>query len=444
MAEKTVLADASPEKRLFISLITRDISLVDAFLDIIDNSINAALEPMAADLRTADDYQRIASSKTKPKVKIEIDIEPARIVVKDTASGISLQTARDHVFKFGRGDDESVDTTDRLSVYGIGLKRAMFKCGNRIEIISDHRQGGFELKLNVRQWAKNKQEPWQFEITPRAATKTNCGTKIEISDLYDDVQRRLKDGLFLEQLRDRIARTYTFFLDRVVEIFLNGNAIAGQPFEIGSNYTSEKFKSGDVTCNVTAGIAATAGETFRDRNAGWFVFCNGRAVFFGDKTSLTGWGVTLPIFQPKHRPFLGTVFFVSSNPEALPWTTTKASVNEDSTVWQEAKRHMTTVGRVVITFLDRRYSDDGTEVATADVQGASGAKVSVLKAAVSAQRAFKPPSKPAPKEMRIQYSAKLTDIKKIATYLRKPNMGGSEVGRYTFNYFLKNEVGEDE
>lgn len=444
MAEKTVLADASPEKRLFISLITRDISLVDAFLDIIDNSINAALEPLAGDLKTADDYQRIASSKAKPKVKIEIEIKPGKIVVKDTASGISLATAKDHVFRFGRGDDDGAETADRLSVYGIGLKRAMFKCGNHIDIVSDHRQGGFELDLDVRKWAKDKKEPWQFEITPRTPTKANCGTKIEISELYDDVQRRVKDGLFLQQLQDRIARTYTFFLGRVVEIHLNGNSVPGEPFEIGSNYTSEKFKSGEVTCNVTAGIAASAGETFRDRNAGWFVFCNGRAVFFGDKTSLTGWGVTLPIFQPKHRPFLGTVFFVSANPEALPWTTTKASVNEDSTVWQEAKRHMTTVGRVVITFLDRRYSDDGTEVAASEVQGASGAKVSVLKAAVSEQRAFKPPSKPPPKEMKIQYWAKLTDVKKIATYLRKPNVSGSEVGRYTFNYFLENEVGEDD
>jgi hypothetical protein len=40
-----LLADASPEKRLFISLITRDIPLVAAFLDLVDNSINAAVEP---------------------------------------------------------------------------------------------------------------------------------------------------------------------------------------------------------------------------------------------------------------------------------------------------------------------------------------------------------------------------------------------------------------
>jgi hypothetical protein len=67
MVEK-IDADASPEKRLFISLITRDISLIDAFLDIIDNSINSALEPLADRLRTADDYEKLlTNTRTKPK-----------------------------------------------------------------------------------------------------------------------------------------------------------------------------------------------------------------------------------------------------------------------------------------------------------------------------------------------------------------------------------------
>ena len=52
----SLTADASPEKRLFISLLTRDISLVAAFLDLIDNSINAALAPLAD---KADDGRRL-------------------------------------------------------------------------------------------------------------------------------------------------------------------------------------------------------------------------------------------------------------------------------------------------------------------------------------------------------------------------------------------------
>ena len=272
MTEK-IEADARPEKRLFVSLITRDISLADAFLDLLDNSINAAIEPLASRLKTADDYQRLlADTKLSAKVKIDLTIGSTKIVVRDTAGGISADTAKRHVFRFGRDDDASAHESDRLSVYGIGLKRALFKCGNKIEIVSDHRDGGFELKENVRRWAAEKQEQWHFDITPRKPAKNDLGTRITITELHDDVVRRLDDGLFLPQLREKIASTYSYFIGRIVEISVNGKDVEKESFEIGENYTSEKFQSGKVSCNIAAGIASTKGEVFRDRTAGWFVF----------------------------------------------------------------------------------------------------------------------------------------------------------------------------
>ena len=59
-----IFADANPEKRLFISLLTRDITMVAAFLDLIDNSVNAALEPFADRLGTADGYVDILKDTT--------------------------------------------------------------------------------------------------------------------------------------------------------------------------------------------------------------------------------------------------------------------------------------------------------------------------------------------------------------------------------------------
>jgi hypothetical protein len=170
---------------------------------------------------------------------------------------------------------------------------------------------------------------------------------------------------------------------------LNDDGVKKESFEIGSNYSSEQFTRGSVSCNITVGIATTSGEGFRDRNAGWYVFCNGRAVLFADKSILTGWaGGGLPIFQPKHRPFLGTVFFVSPDPEALPWTTTKASVNEENVLWQEAKRYMVKVGHIIISFLDSRYSEEGAAagIAPSELQNVSGRGMSVLTAAVSTTR----------------------------------------------------------
>lgn len=440
---ETVPADASPEKRLFVQLITRDISLADALLDLIDNSINAALQPVASHLNTADDYQRfLANAERKPQVRIELTVGSARILVKDTATGISRAAAETDVFRFGRGDN-GAHASDRLSVYGIGLKRAMFKCGNKIDMVSDHREGGFELKLNVRAWEGLVQDRWHFEITPLAPAETDLGTRILITELHDDVVHRLQDGLFLGQLRERITRTYSFFIGRVVEVRLNGQLVTSEPFEIGKNYESEKFTHDSVSCTITAGISSSNTEVFRDKNSGWFVFCNGRTVLFADKSTLTGWGGGLPIFQPKHRPFLGTVFFVSPDPEGLPWTTTKSSINEESAIWQKAKRHMIAVGHRITSFLDRRYNEDDTRITPTALADVARGGISVVTAAVSDAKKFRAPSRARPKTIRIQYDAKVDDINRIERYLRRPGMGGSEVGRYTFQHFLKNEVGDD-
>ena len=173
------------------------------------------------------------------------------------------------------------------------------------------------------------------------------------------------------------------------------------------------------------------------------MFCNGRTVLFADKTNVTGWGAGLAIFQPKHRPFLGTVFFVSSDPETLPWTTTKGSINEESNVWQEAKRQMVKVGHVITGLLDRRYSEDGQSIAPSEMTNVSGRGITPSPL----------PRLPSPENFgcrrpltreQYEYNTRLTlPICRRHPYLRRPGMGGSEIGRYTFNWFLKNVVGED-
>src|ERR1035438_4762475 len=105
---KTIEAKANPEKRLFISLLTRDIPLIAAFLDLLDNAINAAVEPHAARLETAKGYMAVFQDETViPSVSISLHIGPEKVEIKDTAGGISAETAANHVFRFGRGEDES-------------------------------------------------------------------------------------------------------------------------------------------------------------------------------------------------------------------------------------------------------------------------------------------------------------------------------------------------
>ena len=377
-------------------------------------------------------------------MSIAISFDEEKVTVRDTAGGIPAEIAEHHVFKFGR--TEGGVTRDRLSVYGIGLKRAIFKIGQQIDIKSDHIDGGFNLDLDVARWAADASQPWTFPITKRdPASAETCGTTIIISKLTEDVKRRLNDGVFRGHLKNAIARTYAFYMAKFVTILIDGEEVDPVPLDVGRNRAAEAIQVNGVSCYITAGIGVSQGGQFRDSSSGWFVFCNGRVVISADKSSLTGWsnpGAGLPIFQPKHRPFIGTVFFVSDDPERLPWTTTKSGINEDSAVWQTAKRHMVSIGRGVVSFLDGRYTDEGTEVATADLREVAQERVSVLSSSVDEKLAFNPPKIVKPKNVKIQYYAQIADVAKIESYLRRPSMSAAEIGRYTFLYYLRNEVGD--
>ena len=439
-----VPADANPEKRLFISLLTRDISMVAAFLDLIDNSVNAALQPFAERLSTADGYVRVLTdSAVEPDTDIRITITSQRVEVVDEAPGMSLESARRHVFKFGRSEAEESEL-DRLSVYGLGLKRAFFKLGRRVKITSDHTEGGFELDLDVAKWAKTSTLPWEFELAPRPPVdREHCGTRVEVWRLYEETTKRINDGVFLGQLKEAVATTYAYFLNKFVRIALNGESVKPTVLQVGSNNATDRFETSGVTCTITAGLGTPVAGKYRDSGSGWFVFCNGRTVISADKTSRTGWNNNgLPIFQPKHRPFLGTVYFVSTRADQLPWDTTKSGINEDSEIWQEAKRLMVAVGRSVTSFLDARYTDEGTEIAHRELREVGSERVDAMEASIAERREFEKPKTPTKTTLRIQYDARIVDVESVAVYLGTPGMSGSDVGRHTFQFFLRNEVGE--
>ena len=285
--------------------------MVAAFLDLIDNSVNAAIEPFAEELETADGYVKILKrTDIEPNTDIKLKISTERIEVVDTAPGISLQTACDHVFKFGRSQDEE-NEADRLSVYGLGLKRAFFKLGNRVKIISDHVDGGFELDLDVLEWSRDTDMPWKFHLISRSPVKPkDCGTRIEVFGLYPETRKRLQDGVFEGQLREEIARTYAYFLTKFVRIFVNGEKILPTNLHVGSNRGTEHFKVNEVTCTIIAGLGTPEAGKYRDKGSGWFVFCNGRTVISADKSPLTGWNKQWPPnFSAKTPPLLGHCIF---------------------------------------------------------------------------------------------------------------------------------------
>ena len=389
---------------------------------------------------SAEEYVILLNSTRKPDSKITIDFTGNSVKISDNCGGISAEDAENSVFVFGAEDPES-HRDDRLSVYGIGMKRAIFKLGNRIKIDSEHPQHGFSMDLDVKKWESKKEDPWFFEIATKPKSQKGT-TRISISEINNAVQARLKDPSFETQLCDRISQAYAFFVSRVVKIVVNGQTVNPAEIKLSSNRASDNFESEGVTVSIVAGIGTPDDKRYSSEKAGWNVFCNGRAVILFDRSPLTGWGISgfLPSFQPKHRPFLGHVFFTSDIPENLPWTTTKQGVNSDNQIWQLALRRMADVGRQVTSFLDNRYSEEGTTITLDEMQDAIGKGDEVAITMTSSASTFAPPKKTSPPTTSVQYHVDKKIISRVKKAIGKSSMSNSDTGRYTFDYFVENEL----
>ena len=392
----------------------------------------------------------VALKKVSPqKATVRIAIGKNFFEITDQSGGIDIDHARSNVFRLGRVDPKHKTS---LGVYGIGLKRAIFKIGNNITIESRTIDTGFRLELDVAQWAADDDsEGWSFPLQQihKAKSIKDAGTYIRVDNLSSEVMLRLKDPRLLTRLRDHLAKTYTLFLDRLLTISLNGALVDPAPLPIGESAdlspAVRTIELSDVKVELIAGLAARKRGAWTAENAGWYVLCNGRVVVSADKTELTGWGIHSANFASKFRGFVGIAFFFSSDPSKLPWTTTKRGLNADSEVYQLARVEMTKVAKPVLTFLNQMYpsepAEDINERRLADALKAADVRVLVDRN----KPIFVVPARIRSKKkstVKVQYDAELADIRRVQRKVNKPSLGAGAVGRLTFEYYLKMECSE--
>lgn len=450
----TKMAKAYPRKRFFLEMFTRDISLEDCILDLIDNSIDGLIRTQKIDV-ASELLTPVESSEKKAKSlpSISVEFSETGFHIDDECGGIERKHALDEVFNFGHS---AGDVSGSLGVYGIGLKRAIFKIGNTFEMVSRTAKEGFEVNLNVQAWSQKDDslDDWRIplDFVAGSSSPRKAGTTIMISDLRPEVKMRLNDGVLAARLRQLISLTYALFLNRYVRISVNGSPI--EPFEIPIGASGEvqpaydEFVDGDVKVKLFASLAARDAQgAWKFEPAGWYALCNGRVVLAADKTELTGWGVSgFPVFHAgKFRGFVGIALFQSQNALALPWTTTKRGLNRESPVFQNARNRMRGAARPIITFLDSMYKPDAPEEAGAKAiaDHVVGTPLSTLASGKASTFSVTLPSKRAPRTVvRIQYDAEKSDIERIKKQLRKPNMSAGTVGKFTFDHYLKTECPE--
>lgn len=352
--------NAEPTKAFFVDMLTRDIDLEQAVLDLVDNSVDGAKAMKA-------DGDRPFEGRT---VKIEIGKEKFRIV--DNCGGFDTATARDYAFRFGRPPGMP-RTPHSIGQFGVGMKRALFKFGNRFMVRSSTGNDSWAVDVNVPDWEAQSgwHFPWATFEEDDNVSHNMPGTEIVVTELRPAVGAKFSTMLFVNAISGLIKSKHRQFIAQGLSIAVNGEHIDASSLHLLVD-DKTKFRPGTDELifeeegkeNVKARIVVGVGHS-APREAGWYVVCNGRVILEADRSKDTGWGlleeesgeVRMPSYHNQFARFRGLVYFDSNDSARVPWNTTKTDVDKDSPVWQQTFGRMVEMMRPVIDFLNELDAD---------------------------------------------------------------------------------------
>jgi hypothetical protein len=442
--------DASPEKRFFVDMLVKDIELLPAILDLVDNCIDGA--------------RRLRQDGSYAGLSVKITVTPDKFEVADTCGGMDLDIARNYAFRFGR-PAAFKGTPGSVGQFGVGMKRALFKLGNKFFIESNTQTTHFTMDIDVDEWVRAPGGDWSFQLAEanegyNPKIDEVVGTTIQVNRLHQSVVEDFSTSHTLSSLKYQLRLRHGEAMARGLDISLNGESVT--PFQtvlsqgdglepIATNYDIEQG-SGVVQVRIYAGVSVND-ENYvddepvsRERDAGWYVFCNGRLLLPADRSSTTGWGDGMPVYHPQYRAFRGYVYMDSVQTELLPWNTTKTGVDRDSRIWRKVRGDMISAGRQVVSLLNSAKSErqnttaDEPRPITRAITDAKQRNVHELipRSELSFPKTVVRRQQSTIKKM--QYSVALSKFNAIAEVLGTTVV--AEVGRQTFDYFYDNQVDE--
>lgn len=437
-----------PSKAFFVRMLTRDITLDDCILDLVDNSIDSAWKQMGSRDLSLTRTERLAQHK------IEIEFNDDQFRIADNCGGISLENAAKYAFTFGRlGGADSTDFS--VGVYGIGMKRAIFKIGNDIAIRSTAEQEGrsesFLVPIDVHEWLVNDsfaEGSWDFDLVP-SEPLPSPGVEIQIGDLSAETKAKFSDPTYGRTLRAALGRDYLLALMHGLQLVVNGEPVVAKDLALrsGENFEPlrEVYSDGVVNVEMLAGMWSTPPDddlqdesAAVDKTSGWYVFCNGRAVLDADTTSLTGWGEGLPKWHPQYNGFVGLILFSSADPLALPMTTTKRSVDVSSGVFRRARDRMIIAGRAWVDYTNLRKQS----LIDAKLLEVSAPAVAIEEVPLSSMR-LPLLKRTAERRANISYSRSPAAVRRLGEALGDANMTYRDVGIQSFEYCYQHLVDGD-
>lgn len=424
--------DANPTKGFFIGMLTKDIPLIRAIIDLVDNCVDGAL--------------RQRPNKDFSGLWVNLSIDEAKFIIEDNCGGIPIDIARHYAFRFGR-PAEAVSVPNSVGLFGVGMKRAIFKMGRYFEVESRTEKRHFRVNQDIEEW--RKLDEWEFrleDVTPSDQSLAENGTRITVSKLYPVIGEQFRLENFLITLRIQLEAAQQISIEQGLVITVNGKPLEATMLYLYqsdvivpgyAHFTLESFP--EVSVTIYTGIYK------RDLvKGGWYLFCNSRLVLFADQTSDTGWDDSggLPKYHPDFAYSRGYVYFESSDASLLPWNTTKTGVDTDSPIFKVVRQQMIDLMRPVTKWLRGSLAEEKKE---AGEEGELHIALAATKEVSVSELKIAPQSFSAPVFVRasnpslasIQYKIPAERAERARQQLGVKS--NSDLGRETFEYYYKLE-----
>ncbi len=447
-----------PTKRFFVSMLPRDITLEDAILDLIDNSVDGAMRTQKSRLKQKAPFRDFYASLTLSSDGFEIE---------DNCGGIPEAYVED-AFSLGRPSLEKDKDLPTIGMYGIGMKRAVFKIGNEALVQSNSKDGLFEVTYTT-DWLNPNNDLWDLPIDRyEPDKKAGWGVTITITDVRREIGKRFDNEAFINGLKGQISEHFGYLMQRGFSISMNGEELRPRTLQLAYNKHSKEntIRPFDFEANFKGVDIKVAVGFFRPLvreseidhelegpreadKAGVSVVCNDRVILLCDRTMKTGWGDGgVPRYHPQFRAIAGIVVFSSSAAEKLPISTTKRDLDVGSEVYLKARKVLMEGLKVFTSFTNKwkgmeeetekffsgSRADAKTQVSLASQHGTTVRSESGAKKYVP--RLPLPPTRDP--QRRISFLRNESKIKLVSEYLfEDPAQKPSTVGEQCFDLMFE-------
>lgn len=467
-------ANGSPTKDFFVGMLTRDIELEDAILDLLDNCLDGIVRTNPEKKKDEGNYYT--------GYRAEITVSKDKFSIKDNCGGIPKETAIKYAFRMGRSNDELTNNKNATSlptvgIYGIGMKRAIFKIGRSANVYTKYNEEKYTVQIPI-DWGRTSE--WDFPIIEDDPNNllTECGTIVEIENINDGIAARWNNlENFCDSLYKAIQHSYSLILQKGFKIELNNKEICPLPIELlidssaGSSIKPYLFTNTykDVNVKIAIGFYAPPpseedldemNENRRTSNdAGITVVCNDRVVLYNDKSALTGWGTSkVPNYHTQFIGIRGIVIFESPNPKSLPMTTTKRGIDHSSPLYLAVKDRICDGLKIFTNYTnqwkgqnqeERKYSTKTQKVAVSELFNEVKLEKLGISKRLSSKGATFNPQLPKPQNEKpykiIRFSKDIESIHLLSNYFfKEPDCPPSLVGEACFDKVLKDAKEEKE